>query len=789
MAAVAVLSLALGIGANVAVFALLTSILSHPIPVYEPSRLAAFYTQEPTGPGFPLCSYPNYKDYRDRNSVFSSLLLHSVQSATMDGKLVVVNLVSGNYFQALGVAPVIGRAFVPEEDGAPGSGGVVVISHNFWSQQFARDPEITTRTLVLNSRSFQIIGVAPPDFSGLQEMAAVDLWIPLSMYPTIHPMPNLVNQRRALLFSVVGRLKPGLTRAQAEAGLQSLSQELERQYPQENHGRRIRLISLSDSALPGRIRTVVNNAGAVVAVISALVLLIACANLANLLLARASGRSKEITLRLALGASRWRLIRQLLTESLLLSFLGAAVGLGFAAWARNTLWSMRPPTFRYAGFYPDLDGRVLLFTAAAAVLTSLLFGLAPAFRATRSDLNQDLKERSGKSSAHGRSRHRSALVAGQMAFSVIALVGAGLFIRSMLLAGQVDTGFAANQLGTITFNVTDQSYGEARGREYQRRALELALSTPGVSSAALSKDSPFRVSTARHVVVEGSPNSSSDTGQATLTAFVGPGYLRAVAIPLLRGRDFADTDVADGPRVAIVNDSAAVRFWPGQSPIGKRIRFVGDPLPAEVIGVARTANYRTLAEPPQPLVYLSLTQFYFAGATLYVRTSGNPAAVAAEVARAMQPLDRRFYLDAGSVAADMRESLWPQRLSAVLLAAFGLLAVGLAVIGMYGVIAYSVNQRVREIGVRMALGATHASVMRMVLRQAFRWVAIGVLWGMALALVGARWLESLLFVVRPADPLTFILAPTFLTVVAVLACWFPARRATRIDPAIALRDE
>jgi predicted permease len=525
-------------------------------------------------------------------------------------------------------------------------------------------------------------------------------------------------------------------------------------------------------------------------IISALVLLIACANVANLLLARAAGRGKEITLRLALGASRWRLVRQLLMESTLLALLGGAAGLVLARWARDILWSMRPPMFAYAGVHLDLDGRVLFYTLAISVFTGILFGLAPALRATSGDLASDLKERTGQaeSSLKGR-RTRSVLVMGQVALSVVALVGAGLFVRSMLNAGRIDPGFDAARLAVVAFNVADQGYNEGRGREFERQALERAAAVPGVVSATLAKDVPFHVSVARTVLLEGQEDTTAGKGRFTLMSVVWPGYLRTVAIPLLRGRDLSPLDTATTPRVVIVNEAAAMAYWPGENPIGKRIRFFGDNAPAEVVGIARNANYQAIGERPQALIYGSLIQYYFPTAVLYVRTEGDTEAVSAVVRREVQSLDRNLLLQSESVGGIIRESLWAQRLSAALLGVFGGLALVLAAVGIYGVVSYSVNRRVREIGVRMALGATPAEVQTMILTEGIRLVAIGVAAGLVIALIGSRAVEGMLFATSPRDAATFVLVPSILSLVAILACWFPAMRATRIDPAVALRDE
>jgi predicted permease len=697
--------------------------------------------------------------------------------------------VTANYFTTLGVDPVVGRGFRDEED-LPGASPVVVISHGLWKRLFDGSPDVTNRTLEISGHPYQIVGVAPPGFQGLSRLNGADVFLPFSVFPRVHPNAALVTQRRAPLFAAVGRLKPGVTLPQAESAMQSLSQELERQYPRENLGRRVGLTTVAEAALNARTRPVVSQAGAVLMTIAALVLLIACANVANLLLARATGRQKEIAIRLAMGASRGRLIRQLLTESVLLAIVGGGGGLVLAGWARDLLWALRPPVFNHAGFRLELDSQVLLFTAVISLATGVLFGLTPALRATRADLATDLKERASAPAGFHRLWHpRGVLVMGQVAFSLVALIGAGLFARSLQSAGQIDPGFDVAHLGIVVYNVMDQAYNEARGREFHQRALEKAAAVPGVVSAALARDTPFRVASTRTVLVQGQDNPAAGQGRSTLTSVVSAGYFQTMRIPLLRGRDFRMTDTDTTPRVAMVNETAAAVYWPGQDPVGRHISFAGEGLPVEIIGVVRTANYQAIAELPQPMVYLSLVQYYFPTAVLYVRTVGDPQAVVGTVRRDVQTLDRNLLLQVESVETSIHELLWAQRLSAGVLAVFGGLALLLATIGIYGVIAYSVRQRTREIGIRLALGATVGDVRRMILREGMRLVAIGVASGGAVSLAAAGSVGSMLFIKNPRDVATFTLVPAALVLVGVIACWIPLIRATHISPAVALRDE
>ncbi len=789
----AILSLALGIGANTTVFTLLNAIFLRPLPLVEqPERLATVYTLDARNPGYLYCSFPNFTDYRDHNPVFSSLFAYTGVSLNLTGRgdpeMAMGQIVTADYFAALGVRPVVGRGFRPEEGAVSVDSPVAVISYRLWQRRFGGGALAAGRSIEINGRPYTIIGVAPAGFEGLDTLTATDVWLPISMYPDVYPNPRAVTQRRALLFKVVGRLKPGVSLPEAEAGMQVLAQDLERQYPRDNQGRRVKLISVAVAAIPPGNRELISHAGLVLSIVSGLVLLIACGNVASLLLARAATRNKEITLRLALGASRARLVRQLLVESTLLGLAGGAAGLALARWARDLLWSLRPPMFSFAAVHLSLDGRVLAFNLGISLATGILFGLAPALRATRGDLAADLKERAGPGPA-GNWRPRRVLVTIQVALSVVALVGAGLFLRSLQKAYGIDPGFDAAHVGVVVFNVAEHGYSEERGRDFQRRALEQASRVPGVVSASLALDWPFHVSFARTVLLEGQENSANGEGRRALLSVAWPGYLRTVGIPLLRGRDLSLLDGRTAPRVAIVNEVAAVNFWPGQDPIGKRIRFSGEDAPVEVVGIARNANYVEIGERPQPMVYTSLMQYYYATSVVHIRTAGDPAPALAAVRREVQALDRSLLLQSQSTRDIIREALWAQRLAADLLAVFGALALTLAAIGMYGVISYSVNQRRREFGVRMALGATAGEVEALVLREGIQLVTFGVIVGVMVALAASRAVGSLLFAVAPRDALTFLMVPAILALVGVIACWIPAHRATRVDPAQALREE
>ena len=787
--AVCILSLALGIGANTTIFTLVNAILLRPLPVPDPGHLAAIYTLDSSNPGFWGVSYPNYKDYRDRNQVFSSLLVYAGVGLNLTGgaepRLVMGQLASANYFSTLGVNPVLGRSFLPEEDNPSGASRVAVISYRFWRQQYGGDAGILSRDVSLNGQPYRVVGVAPEGFQGLDTLTATDVWVPIELYRDLYPAPGLMNLRRYLVLNVVGRLKPGVSLPQAQAAMQTIAHDLEIEYPTDNRGRRSLLTSATDAAIPPSNRAEIQRAGAVLVVISAVVLIIACGNLASLLLARAAGRTKEFALRLALGASRWRLVRQLLVESVLLAVVGGAAGLLIAVLARNLLWSMRPPTFSHAAVRMGLDRTVLAYNFAVAILTGMIFGLAPALRATNPDLATDLKERSGQAHFTGAWNPRAVLVMAQVAFSVIALVGAGLFVRSLRNAMRFDPGFDSGHLGIVVFNLADHGYNQTQGRDFLRRVLDRARSTPGVAAATLSNDWPFRVSLSRTMSIPGRDTPA----QTILSEFVCPGFLATEGISLVRGRDFGELDGQTSPRVAIVNQDAANVYWPGEDPVGKRVRFFGETADAEVIGVARTANYQSIGEKPRPFVYFSLEQYYFPLSVLTIRTAGDPEPVLASVRSEVQALDRNLLLQAETVNTTIRQSLWAQRLSAGLLAVFGGLALLLATIGIYGVVSYLVVHRVREFGIRMALGATAGDVQIMLLREGVRLVAIGVIAGLAVALAGSQVVASMLFLVTPRDAVTFILVPSILTLVAILACWIPSRRATRVDPMVALREE
>jgi predicted permease len=793
-ALIATLSLALGIGANTTIFTLIRAIFLREFPVRDPATLAAVFTVDQRHPGLLQTSYPNYRDLRERNTVFASVLLYIPVTITLTGRgdpqLLMAQMVTGNYFHTLGVRPFPGRGFLPEED--PGNNGpaVAVISHALWQRLYGGDPRVTSRTIELNGRPFAIVGVAPKGFNGLNQLFGGDVFVPMSTYQYTFPVPVLFSARRSMMFAAVGRLKPGIGRPQADAALQNLARDLERQYPRENQGHCFKLTSIAEAAMNERTRPVVSRAGTLLMVISGLVLLVGCGNVANLLLARAAGRTREIALRLALGASRGRLVRQLVTESLVLAVLGGLAGLLIARWARDLLWAMRGPSFEHASFELQLDWAVLGFNLAVSLLTGLMFGLTPALRATRVDLVDYLKERTGSLSGglRGVGATRSALVVAQVSLALVTLIGAVLFLRSLRDARRIDVGFEHEHLAIVAYNVNNLGYNQARGFDYHQRALERAAAVPGVLAATLARDIPLHVASQRAVRLDDRDAADAPT-RPTLTSVVWPGYFRALGIPLLRGRDFSTLDGPSSPRVAIVNETAAAAFWPGEDPIGKRISFATDNAPVEVVGLARTVNYQGLGEAPQPLLYLSLRQYYFPTVTLYVRSAGDPAPVITAVKYELQPLERNLMLQAETFDVSIHDLLWSQRLSAALLAVFGMLALLLAVVGIYGVISYSVRQRRREMAIRMALGAAPSDVQNLVLREGVRLIAFGVIAGSVLSLALAGSVESMVFLKSPRDLFTFTLVPALLALVGILACWVPARKSSRTDPSVALREE
>jgi predicted permease len=799
---VAVLSLGLGIGANSTIFTLVNAVLLEPLPVQDGSRLVAVFTTDERNRGqffnFMQTSRPNFEDYLDENEVFSGMAAHVGLPLAFSGKgepqQIFGEMVSGDFFTLLGVDPALGRAFLPDEDSVPGEKLVTVLSHNFWQRQLGGDPAVVGGSVTLNGHAFSVVGVAPKGFKGANAIFTPALWVPMMSHPQLATgfLKENMESRRALLFGIVARLKPGVEREQAQANLATIAGGLAKEYPEDNGGRGVALMPLAQATInPGFRQNMVLASGLLMTVVG-LVLLIACANVANLLLARASVRQREVAVRLSIGASRGRLVRQLLTEGLLLAMLGGLAGMAIAYWAQRVLWAQRPPALAADALDLTPDARVLGFTLLVSLLTAVIFGLAPAFSASRPDLVAELKQRSGSSSFGNRPfTLRNLLVAGQVALSLVALVGAGLFVKSLRNAQAIDPGFDHERLAVLTVDLGAQGYDEARAREFQRRMLERTSALPGVERATLASAIPlFQGGFLRTVFPEGVDAGDRKNGRLVQLNTVEPGYFRTTGIELRRGRAFEENDQAGSPHVVVVNETMARQFWPGEDPLGKRFKFFGQDWWNEVVGVAADSKYNFVGEQPAPHIYLSLRQVFEPGVSLYLRAQGDPALALGMARREVQEMDRTLPItNVFTFGEIVRQSLWAPRMGAALLAVFGLLSLLLAVIGVYGVMAYSVSQRTRELGLRMALGAAGGDVLRLVVRQGLTLAALGIAVGLALSLAVTRQVSNLLFDVSARDPVTLLAIPLILGAAALLATALPAWRATRIDPTIALRSE
>jgi predicted permease len=780
-----VLTLALGIGANTTVFTVVNTLILNPLPVSDSSGLGAVggaNGKDSGKSGVPLpMSYADLKDYQARNGVFRSLASYTsphgvTWQANGASQGMFSELVTGNYFSTLGLSPVRGRFFLPEEDGAPGAHAVAVMNYGTWRARFAGADDIVGKTLRLNNVVFTVIGVAPPQFIGVNGLFGPDLWIPAAMAEQLLPneMQNVFSDRNKQLFRGVGRFKPTATRAQAQANMATIASELAREYPATNEGHTATVRPIRDVLFASSMgaTTPILFASAGLLVVVGIVLLIACSNVANLLLARSAARQQEMAVRLAMGASRRRLVRQLLTESVLLGFLSGVLGFFIGYAGLRLLFGALPASANFVA--PKLDATVFVFGLVISLATGFLFGTIPAFKASRASVAETLKE---EARTTGRSRRRvslaNALLVGQVAFSFLLLVTAALFLRSIQRAYEIDPGFQPTQLAVLTTNPGQAGYKKPQTRAFYKDVRERVARVPGVESVSWASNMPLWARSVNGLQVEGRQQRSQADKVTTIVNTVDRSYFETTGMTIDRGREFTNIDQETSTPVAVVNEKLAHDYWPNGEALGRRIQLQGEKQMRQIVGIARTANYSTWGEPPQLCVYVPLEQNYLDGMNLYVRGKGDPRQLLIPVRREISAAGPQILIG-GTLSG--------------LLSVFGLLALALASVGLYGIMAYSVNQRKREIGLRMALGAAQASVLGLILKQGMSLVVTGVVIGFAAALGVSRLLSRMLYGVSATDPASVVGAAVVLLAVALLACYLPARWASRVDPLVALRE-
>jgi macrolide transport system ATP-binding/permease protein len=803
---VAVASLGLGIGFNTALFSVVDAILFRPLPVEAPDRLVEVYTSGEDGDTYATSSYPDFLDFRATNTVFSDMAGYSPMFAALNlterSRLVLGEVVTGNYFQVLGVGAAAGRTLLAEDD-RPGAERVAMISHRAWVRDHARDPAVVGRTLRLRGQPYTIVGVAPPEFTGMLPVLAPELWVPVAHVMEVEPAgiqdavpspggTNRLDRRGQRWMFIKGRLRPEATVEQARANLDVLMAQITAEHPQTNRDRRVTVEPTRAVRVHPEADRALLPVGLGLMLVVGLVLLVACANVASMLLARATARGREVSIRLALGAQRGQLVRQLLTESVLLALVGAAAGLLLAWGITRSIATLPLPLPVPLALDLRLDFRVFAFTAVVSLMAGLVAGLAPALRATRRDLIGPLRGESGSSDVAGRRwTLRDALVAGQLAVTMVLLVVGSLLTRSLVAAQQAHPGFSLGGLVLVAADPDMLRYERADALRFWDRAVDRVRALPGVESVALASRLPFSLNFNYDLIYVPGHHAAGDRATATLSARVSPDYFATIGVPLLEGRPFTAFDAPTAPGVIVVSEAFARRYWPGESALGKRIHLRGpDGAAFEIVGVAADHKVRTVGETPQPYVHFAQAQQPSTYQVLVARTRGDARQALGQTRTALMELEPNLVLlDDQTMEDQVAGTLFPARVGAWLVSLVGLVAMVLAAIGLYGVTAYAVARRTREIGIRMALGARPSGVLGQVMRQGLGLTGVGLLAGAALAVAASRAVGGVLYGVGAADPVAWIAATLVVIGVAAAANLVPARRAARIDPYVALRME
>ncbi len=783
-ALVAVITLAAGIAANTTIFSVADALILRPFNFPNQERLVMVWVRGIDKGGFHGVVAPgNFNDWREQNQSFEQIIAIHWRSFDLTGahqpERFVGHGVSAGFFDALGVKPALGRAFLPGED-EPGRDQVVVLKHSLWERRFGSDPNIVGRALTLNAKTFTVIGVAPPDFNF--PFNGGEIWAPLAFDD------KMKQERGRNYLQPMGLLKPGVSIAQADADLDAISRRAQQLFPKANAGHSAIVVGMAEGFVDMAQMYVTPLVGTV-----AFVLLIACANVANMLFSRAFGRQKEIAVRLALGASRWRLVRQLLTESLLLALVGGAIGLLLSVWAVDMLKAAMPEDF--AKLIPGWDHfsvnrTVLLFTLGISMLTGVLFGLTPAWQASKPNLDETLKEGAkGASSTGSRHRLRGALVVAEVALSLVLLVGAGLMIRSFVAMLRDDTGFNPHSVLSFNLLLSGEKYPEAQRRGFYDQLLKRLETLPGVVAAGATSILPMSGNSENNTFeIAGRPPFEKGKGPDAGYRVVTPGYFDAIGMSLRRGRGFTASDNELAPGVVIINETLASRFFPNQEAIGQRI--ITDGAPMEIVGIVGDVKDLGLDRVPRPSLYVPYAQNPRTNMGIALRAATEPTALAAAARDEVMKLDpAQPVSNLKTVERMIHERTSPKRIMAAMMGVFAAIALLLAGVGLYAVMAYAVSQRTHEIGVRLALGARAGDILRLITGQGLRLTLVGLALGMAGAFALTRVMEPLLYGVTATDPLTFILISLSLAGVALLACWIPARRATRVDPMVALKCE